>query len=57
MRTIGILLAGLMLLVSGCGSSSSTSAEEQQLQQQADINAIDQIEKTWHRAGRPRTST
>ena len=50
MRTIGILLAGLVLLVSGCGGSSSTSAAEQQLQHDADITAIDQIEKTWHRA-------
>jgi uncharacterized protein (TIGR02246 family) len=50
-RTIGIVVAGLMLLVSGCGSSSSTSADQQQLQHEADINAIDQIEKTWHRAG------
>ena len=32
MRTIGILLAGLVLLVSGCGGSSSTSAADQQLQ-------------------------
>ncbi len=46
-----MLLAGLMLLVSGCGGSSSTSAEKSQLQHEADINAIDQIEKTWHRAG------
>ena len=51
MRTIGILLAGMVLLVSGCGGSSSTSADKQQLQHEADINAIDQIEKTWHRAG------
>ena len=51
MRTLGILLVGMVLLVSGCGGSSSTSADQQELQHQADINAIDQIEKTWHRAG------
>ena len=56
MRTIGILLAGLMLsasviLAAGCGGSASTSTEKQELQHQADLNAIDQIEKTWHRAG------
>jgi uncharacterized protein (TIGR02246 family) len=56
MRTIGILLAASMisasvLVAAGCGGSSSTSAETQELQHQADINAIDQIEKTWHKAG------
>ena len=51
MRTIGVLLAGMVLLVSGCGSSSSTSADKSQLQHEADITAIDQIEKTWHKAG------
>ncbi len=55
-RTIGIFLAGSVLtasvlLAAGCGGSSSTSADQQALQHQADINAIDQIEKTWHRAG------
>jgi uncharacterized protein (TIGR02246 family) len=54
-RTIGIFLAGSVLtaaviLAAGCGGSSSSSAD-QDLQHQADINAIDQIEKTWHRAG------
>ena len=49
--SIGFFLAALLLVVSGCGSSNSTSAEKQELQHQADINAIDQIEKTWHKAG------
>src|SRR4029079_14223827 len=49
-RTIGIFLAGSVLtaaviLAAGCGGSSSSSAD-QDLQHQADINAIDQIEKT-----------
>ena len=42
------LILGLALV--GCGSSSKTSAADQQLQQQADYYAIDQIEKTWHKA-------
>ena len=55
MKTIGIFFAGwvlsaAVLLAAGCGGSSSSSAEKQELQRQADINAIDQIEKTWHEA-------
>ena len=55
MKTIGIFLAGSVLtasvlLAAGCGNSSSSSAEKQELQRQADLNAIDQIEKTWHEA-------
>jgi uncharacterized protein (TIGR02246 family) len=55
-RTIGIFLAGSVLsasvlLAAGCGGSSSKSADQEALQHQADIAAIDQIEKTWHKAG------
>jgi uncharacterized protein (TIGR02246 family) len=54
-RTIGIFLAGAvlsaaLLLAAGCGSSSSSSADMDALQHQADVNAIDLIEKTWHKA-------
>ena len=44
---LGVILA---LALAGCGNSSKKSAADQQLQQQADYYAIDQIEKTWHRA-------
>ena len=45
-------LAGLMLAVSlaGCGGSSQSSTSEQAAQKDADLYAIDQIERTWHKA-------
>jgi uncharacterized protein (TIGR02246 family) len=51
MRTllIGGALGVLVVSLAACGGSS-TSLSEQTLQRQADLNAIDQIEKTWHRA-------
>jgi len=45
-----VLGVALALTLSACGSSSKNSAAEQALQQQADYWAIDQIERTWHRA-------
>jgi ketosteroid isomerase-like protein len=51
MRTI--LIAGLALTVAfsvtACGSDGN-SASQQALQKQADLLAIDDIEKTWHKA-------
>jgi uncharacterized protein (TIGR02246 family) len=41
-------LGAVVVALSGCGGSSSSSDEE--IQRQADLYAIDQIEKTWHRA-------
>ena len=38
------------LSVAGCGGSSNDAASNATLQKQADMLAIDQIEKTWHRA-------
>jgi ketosteroid isomerase-like protein len=49
MRTV-VLGVILTLALAGCGNSSKQSAADQQLQQHADYYAIDQIEKTWHRA-------
>jgi len=45
-----VLGVALALTLSACGSSSKNSAAEQALQQQGDYWAIDQIERTWHRA-------
>jgi ketosteroid isomerase-like protein len=44
---LGIALTGSL---AACGGSSGTSAATQALQKQADVNAIDGIEKTWHKA-------
>ena len=47
-----IVVLGVVLTVSltACGGSSKASAATQALQKQADVNAIDAIEKTWHKA-------
>jgi ketosteroid isomerase-like protein len=48
-----ILVLGIVLTVSltACGGGSSgTSAATQALQTEADVSAIDGIEKTWHKA-------
>lgn len=45
-------ILGLTLVVglAGCGGSSNDSAASRETQHQADVNGIDQIEKTWHEA-------
>lgn len=43
-------LGVLVISLAGCGGSSKSSASEEALQRQADLNAIDQIEKDFHRA-------
>jgi ketosteroid isomerase-like protein len=51
LRAVSAVVAlGLVLALAGCGGSSGTSAAEKELQHEADVNAIDQIERTWHRA-------
>ncbi len=52
MRTllIGGALGALVLSLAACGDSSTSSASEQATQRQADLYAIDQIEKTFHKA-------
>jgi SnoaL-like domain len=52
MRTflIGGAVAFLILLLAACSGSSMKSASEQAMQRQADLWAIDQIEKNFHRA-------
>jgi uncharacterized protein (TIGR02246 family) len=49
MRGMPIMSAALVLAAAACGSSKN-SASQQALQRQAELLAIDQIEKTWHKA-------
>jgi uncharacterized protein (TIGR02246 family) len=49
-RLIGAALGVLLASFAACGGSGSSSASEDELQRQADLYAIDQIEKTWHQA-------
>jgi ketosteroid isomerase-like protein len=50
MKWTAVLCLALTLGLTACGGSSKKSADEQKLQQQADYWAIDQIERTWHKA-------
>jgi ketosteroid isomerase-like protein len=51
-RTLRIGLTGLLLAVSltACGGSSKSSSSDRAMQEQADLYAIGEIEKTWHKA-------
>ena len=52
MRTLllGTTLGLLVVVLAGCGSSSANSTSEQAIQRQADLFAISQIERAFHRA-------
>ena len=52
MRTllVGGALAVIVVSLAACGGSSTSSASEEALQRQADLWAIDQIEKNFHKA-------
>ena len=50
MKRVAILCVAVAVLLTACGGSGSKSAAEQQAQHQADLYAIDQIERTWHKA-------
>ena len=52
MRTllIGGALGVVVVSLAACGGSSTSSASEQAMQRQADLYAIDQIEKNFHQA-------
>ena len=52
MRTLFIAggLGIVVLLLAACGSSSASSTSEQAMQRQADLYAVDQIEKNFHEA-------
>jgi ketosteroid isomerase-like protein len=47
---IGGLLAALVVTLAACGGSSGSSAADAQMQKEAALYQIDQIEKTWHKA-------
>ena len=50
MKRLAMLGVALAVLLTACGGSGKKSAAEQQAQQQSDLYAIDQIERTWHKA-------
>jgi ketosteroid isomerase-like protein len=45
-----VVVAALAAAVAGCGGSSKQTASDAQIQREAAMYQIDQIEKTWHRA-------
>ena len=47
---IGGALGAVVLALAACGGSSTSSASEQAVQRQADLYAIDRIEKDFHEA-------
>jgi ketosteroid isomerase-like protein len=47
---IGGALAMAVVSLTACGGSSESSTSARETRRQADMYAIDQIEKTWHRA-------
>ena len=47
---MGAVAATVALSLAACGGSSSHSATTAELQKEANILAIDQIEQTWHKA-------
>ena len=48
MRGFGLLPMAFAVIVAGCGGTAGTAQAD--LQKQADLYAIEQIEVTWHRA-------
>jgi ketosteroid isomerase-like protein len=47
---VGAGLATVLVSLTACGGSSTSSASEQAMQREADLYAIDQIEKNFHKA-------
>jgi hypothetical protein len=50
MKRLATLGLALVLTLAACGGSGKKSTADQQVQTEADSYAIDQIEKTWHKA-------
>jgi ketosteroid isomerase-like protein len=49
-RTAAIVGAALVLSLVACGGSGAKSVADRALQQRSDLYAIDQVERTWHKA-------
>jgi hypothetical protein len=50
MKRMMVLTVGLAVVLAGCGGSGKKSAAGPDVQRQSDLYAIDQIERTWHKA-------
>lgn len=50
MKRIAMLGVALIFLLTACGGTNKSSSAEQELQHEADVYSIDQIEQTWHKA-------
>ena len=50
MKRMAAVCVVLAVSLAGCGGSGKKSAASEDVQRQADLYAIDQIEKTWHKA-------
>jgi hypothetical protein len=50
MKRMAALFVVLAVSLAACGGSGKKSAASEDVQRQADLYAIDQIEKTWHKA-------
>ena len=50
MKGMVVLGVTLVVLLAACGGSGKKSAASEDVQRQADLYAIDQIEQTWHKA-------
>jgi len=46
----GCALAAVVAALAGCGGSDKNSAADAQLQKQADLYQLDQVETVWHKA-------
>ena len=53
----GVGLAMALVSLAACGGSDTMSASEETTQRQADLYAIGQLQKTFHKACLRRTST
>jgi ketosteroid isomerase-like protein len=51
MLTAGCALAMVAIVVTGCGGSAKASATTAELRKEATLYQIDQVERTFHRAG------
>jgi ketosteroid isomerase-like protein len=50
MKSMAVVGLALAVSLAACGGSGKQSAAQQQTQRKADLYAIEQIEKTWHKA-------